>query len=53
MPALAPAALEALDRKFVWPSYCGCGAPAEVFGVHPSRTSATPEYYCRACWGGA
>lgn len=43
MPALAPAALEALDRKFIWDTYCGCGAPAVV--------AYRGDYYCRACWG--
>ncbi len=42
MPTLAPAALEALDRKFVWGTFCGCGAPAEVY--------AGGEYRCRRCW---
>lgn len=50
MTVLGPAALESLDRSFAWGTFCGCGAPAEVFGVHPSRTLATPDYYCRDCW---
>ncbi len=25
-------------------------APAEVYGVAPSKTTAEPAYYCRDCW---
>ncbi len=52
MTVLGPAALASLDRSFAedWNAFCGCGAPAEVYGVAPSRTTAEPAYYCRACW---